>query len=156
MRTLRKTSVSRLMSRDLITVRRDAQLAPVVELMMRRGLGEIPVVDSDRALLGVVTRTDLLNPPSGSADSAEEFLARAQQKATVTCELVDGFRMDVEASATVGDVMSREVIAVTPETTAAEAASLMAAHRLAQLPVIGPGGGLIGMVSAIDIASLLN
>ena len=144
------------MNRDLVVTRRDARLAPVVEMMIRRNLEEVPVVDHDHALLGTLSRGDLLRSPPAPADSAEEFLAQQHGHDGVTCELDDGFRLDVGACATVGDVMNRNVICVRPESTASEAAALMAEHELSELPVVGPGGSLIGRVSALDIARLLN
>lgn len=144
------------MNTDLVMTRRDAQLAPVVEMMMRRGLGEVAVVDHDHALLGLVTRGDLLKPPSQGGDSASEFLGQQQVKAGVRCELDHGFHLDVESSVTVGDVMSRSVVAVKPDATPKEAAVLMAQSGLSMLPVVSAFGVLIGTVSAIDLASLLH
>jgi acetoin utilization protein AcuB len=153
--SLARRRISTFMNRDLVVTRRDARLAPVVEMMMRRNLEEVPVVDHDHALLGTLSRGDLLRSPSPGG-SAEEFLAQQGSHDSVTCELGEGFRLDVEACATVGDVMNRNVVCVHPESTAAQAAALMAEHDLSELPVVGADGGLIGRVSALDIARLLN
>lgn len=156
MNSNRKT-VAGIMNRDIIMTRADAQLAPVVEMMMRRGMGEIPVVDHDHALLGVVTRVDLLNPPAKAhTGSAEEYLGQQQTRSGVTCDLDQGFHLDVESSVTVGDVMSQAVVAVKPDTTTREAAKLMAKNRMSVLPVVSHLGVLIGTVSAIDLVSFLN
>jgi len=144
-------NISRLMNRDVLTTRYDAELAPVVEMMMRRGLEAVPVVDHDQALLGCVTRGDLLNPPLPGGDSAEEFLGHNQGRGGVTCELDRGFHLDIDPSVRVGDVMSRHVIALRPDSSAREAAALMAEHHLTTLPVISAFGVLIGVVSAVDL-----
>jgi len=151
----RQATVSRIMNRDLVTTRTDAQLAPVVEMMMRRGLGEIPVVDHDHALLGFVTRVKLLEPVQ-TGDSVEEFLGHQQIKCGVTCELDHGFHLDVESSVRVGDVMSRDVVAVKPDTTVKEAAHLMAENHLSILPVVSAFGALLGTVSAVDLLQLFH
>src|SRR5207248_2292414 len=112
-----------IMTRDLVTTRHDAQLAPVVEMMMRRGLGEVPVVDHDYALLGLVSRADLVTRPlSAGGDSAEVFLAQRQRDCAVTCSLDDGFTLAVESTVTVAEVMNRHVYCVRADTTAGEAA----------------------------------
>lgn len=152
----RSKTVDRIMNRDLIMTRRDAQLAPVVEMMMRRGMTEIPVVDDDRSLLGFVTRVDLVNPPVKPLGSPEEFLGAQQARSSVTCELDEGFHLDVESSATVADVMSPNVVAVTAEATAKEAAALMARNRVTMLPVVTSLGVLIGTVSVLDLVGVLN
>jgi CBS domain-containing protein len=141
------------MNTDLVTTRRDAELAPVVEMMMRRGLAEVPVVDRDRALLGFVTREKLLEPQH-AGDTAEEFIAQQQVKALVTCELDRGFRLDVGSEVTVADVMRPRSVVVKPETPAHEAAALMARHRLSQLPVVSALGALVGIISALDLISV--
>lgn len=50
----------------------------------------------------------------------------------------------------VGDVMSRDVIYVTPETNAFEALKLMSERRIGRLPVV-ENGNLVGIVSRSDI-----
>jgi len=57
---LRSIEISEVMSHDLITVPRDATLREAAELMLRHRIGCIPVVKSDRTLIGLVTETDLL------------------------------------------------------------------------------------------------
>ena len=51
----------------------------------------------------------------------------------------------------VADVMTRPVISVTPETTIAEAAELMLGHRISGLPVVGPAGEVVGIVTEGDL-----
>jgi CBS domain-containing protein len=51
----------------------------------------------------------------------------------------------------VGDVMTEKVITVTPETTVAEAAQLLLQHRISGLPVVDPGGEVVGIVTEGDL-----
>jgi CBS domain-containing protein len=51
----------------------------------------------------------------------------------------------------VADVMTQKVISVTPETTVAETAQLLLQHRISGLPVVGPGGAVVGMVTEGDL-----
>src|SRR5438067_5643665 len=51
----------------------------------------------------------------------------------------------------VADVMTRKVISVTPETTIAEAAQLLLRHRISGLPVVGPDGAVVGIVTEGDL-----
>lgn len=61
--------------------------------------------------------------------------------------------MDVELSDVilVGDVMSRKVRSVTPETTLAEAARMMTRYHLGSIPVLSEDGEVLGMVSGRDL-----
>ncbi len=51
----------------------------------------------------------------------------------------------------VADVMTPNVISVTPETPIAEAAGLMLEHRISGLPVVGPDGAVVGVVTEGDM-----
>ena len=50
----------------------------------------------------------------------------------------------------VGDVMTQEVISVTPETHVADAAKLMVSEHISGLPVITSSGALVGVVTEGD------
>jgi CBS-domain-containing membrane protein len=49
------------------------------------------------------------------------------------------------------DVMSRDVVSVSHETSLREAARLLMLHQISGLPVVEPGGTCIGVISTSDI-----
>jgi CBS domain-containing protein len=51
----------------------------------------------------------------------------------------------------VADVMTHPAISVTPETPIADVARLMLQHRISGLPVVDPGGAVVGMVTEGDL-----
>ena len=51
----------------------------------------------------------------------------------------------------VGDVMTRRVVTVTPESPIVEAAKLMVEHNISGLPVIDATGRVVGIVSEHDL-----
>jgi CBS domain-containing protein len=51
----------------------------------------------------------------------------------------------------VAELMSHDVVAVTPETTLKEVAELLAGHRIAGVPVCDANGMVLGVVSEADI-----
>ncbi len=53
--------VREVMSRAVLVLRPEAPAFRAAELMMERKIGAVPVVDEDRALVGIVTETDLLS-----------------------------------------------------------------------------------------------
>jgi CBS domain-containing protein len=57
---------------------------------------------------------------------------------------------------TVGELMTREVITVVPDTPFAELVGLMVCHDLDLLPVIDSNGRPVGMVSACDLLAKLE
>jgi len=55
-----KTLVGDVMTRNPVTIFSDASLAAAADLMKRKGIGHLPVVDNDGRLVGMITRTDIV------------------------------------------------------------------------------------------------
>jgi tRNA nucleotidyltransferase (CCA-adding enzyme) len=72
--------VRQIMEAGEITVRPSDSIEVVQQLMMRTGWGQIPVVDDNGKLLGIVTRTDLITRWGQRADTTrrEEMVQRVQ------------------------------------------------------------------------------
>lgn len=51
----------------------------------------------------------------------------------------------------VGDLMQRAVVTVSVDATLKEAASLLVRHRISGMPVVGPDGRVVGVLSEADI-----
>jgi CBS domain-containing protein/rubredoxin len=49
------------------------------------------------------------------------------------------------------DIMTPDPLTLTPETSVHEAAALLSEHRISGAPVIGDGGGILGIVSEYDL-----
>jgi CBS domain-containing protein len=56
-----------------------------------------------------------------------------------------------EAVYTAGDLMTRDVAAVHPETSLLDAVKLMAQRRISGMPVLDDGGNIVGIVSEGDL-----
>jgi CBS domain-containing protein len=52
---------------------------------------------------------------------------------------------------TVGDVMTRTVITAAPDTPIKAIAQLMIQHRVSGIPIVDPGGRVVGMVTEADL-----
>jgi CBS domain-containing protein len=100
-----------------------------------------PVMDENDALVGVISRNDLLKAlltitPEEEAAGGEVFAA-----ALVSLE-----------ATLVADVMSRESITISPTSTMLEAAKLLAREKLNRLMVVDPESGeLCGVLSSTDV-----
>jgi CBS domain-containing protein len=55
-----KTLVGDVMTRNPVTIFSDASLVAAADLMKRKGIGHLPVVDNDGRLVGIITRTDIV------------------------------------------------------------------------------------------------
>ncbi|MFQ5960092.1 MAG: CBS domain-containing protein [Candidatus Methylomirabilales bacterium] len=125
--------VEQYMTPNPITVRSDTTLRKAQDLFQNHQIRHLPVVQGKR-LVGIITDRDLrqLLPSSLAApdDVARFRTAWVQVK--------------------VGDVMTRRVLSVTPDTRTHRAARLMVEHRIGCLPVVR-GSSLVGIITTIDL-----
>jgi CBS domain-containing protein len=136
--------VLELMSPSVITVGPKTPLREVLQLMLRYHLNDILIVDSEQRLAGIVTYPDLsrrLLPTEQELVDHEEYMTTPQS-------MEDRF-VDI-ASVPVDQIMTRNVITVSPDLEALKAGATMTAHRVKQLPVVR-NHKVIGIISYTDI-----
>jgi CBS domain-containing protein len=142
-RSLPTARVDEIMTRDVVAVHPDTPVGELVRILLERDLRSVPVVDDDR-LVGIVTNRDLVERAGLSA--RVELLA-ALGGAALERELA-GSPARVR---TAGDVMTRDVVRVSPDESLERAAHTMAEHRIKRLPVVDAGGRLVGIISRVDV-----
>ncbi|QDG50393.1 CBS domain-containing protein [Persicimonas caeni] len=120
--------VGQYMSTDLFTVNEDEIIDMVAAVMEWKHVRHVPVEDNDHRLVGLVTRRAFLR-----------LLAKG-----VPSE---------DSSIPVRDIMTTDLITVTPETTTIEAIQLMREHTISSLPVVDDGK-LVGMVTERDFMAI--
>jgi CBS domain-containing protein len=120
--------VGQYMSTDLFTVNEDEIIDMVAAVMEWQHVRHVPVEDNDHRLVGLVTRRAFLR-----------ILANG-----VTAE---------DASIPVRDIMTTDLVTLTPESTTLEAIRLMREHRISSLPVV-EGEQLVGLVTERDFMNI--
>jgi CBS domain-containing protein len=133
-----------LMNSKVMTVGPKAPAREILKLMLRYHLNGIVVVDSEHKLEGIVTYSDLsrkLLPTQKELEEHEEYL-------TTPRSMEDRFRDIV--SVPVDEIMTRNVLSVSPDLEALKAGAIMTARRLKQLPVV-QNHKVIGIISHTDI-----
>jgi CBS domain-containing protein len=126
------------MTASVIAVGPDTHAKAVARLLREHGIGAVPVVDSQRRLLGIISETDLL---------ALETVTDMRRRESVE-------PVPVTAPDTAGEVMSTEVIWLDADTDAGEAARIMTSRNLRHVPVV-EHGRLAGMLSRRDLLGML-
>jgi len=136
--------VLELMNPQVVTVGPKTPLREVLQLMLRYHLSHILVTESGQKLAGIVTYTDLsrkLLPTQKDLMEHEEYLTTPQL-------MEDPFK-DI-AQLPVEEVMTKNVITVSPDLEALKAGATMMARRVKQLPVVRKGQ-IVGTISHTDI-----
>lgn len=137
------TSVTAVMASPVMTVDAETPVRALLRLFVAAGIGAAPVVDSRGALLGVVSKTDVLRAVYDDPSCADP---------EVPAEAPPARGSEVRAS----DLMTPGPITVPETASVAEAATLMAREHIHRLFVTGQAGALSGVVSAIDLVSWLG
>jgi CBS domain-containing protein len=104
---------------------RDLLVTEAAAIMRTEDVGSLPVVENDR-LVGVLTDRDIV--------------------VRVVAEGRDA------GATSVGEVISNDLVTVTPEQSLDEALALMARHQVRRLPVVEEDGRLVGVVAQADVA----
>ncbi|MCK7495241.1 MAG: CBS domain-containing protein [Comamonadaceae bacterium] len=110
------------MSRPAVTVRQDAEFQKALALMQEKKLRRLPVVDDDGRLVGIVVERDLLV-------AAMRYL---------------------QSRVEIGDIMTRNVVTVSPDADLVDVARTMLERKIGGLPVV-EDGRLVGIVTESDI-----
>lgn len=132
------------MTTGLMVATVDETVRSVVEKMIRRRCGSIPVVDSKFNLIGIITIRDIMLPlyPNCGDYMHDEVHGHYFQ------EMEAGYPGVLTMSAK--QVMTVDPLCLAPEDLALKAASLMGVKNLRRMPVCD-GGKLVGMISIGDI-----
>jgi len=138
-----------IMTKPVISVAPEATIAEAARLMLQNRISGLPVTDKSSAVVGVVTEGDLLRRVElGTERHRPRWI-----------ELLIGpgrlARDYVEAHARkVGEVMTQDVLSVTPQETLPEIVRLMEKRHIKRLPVI-EAGRLVGIVSRANLVRAL-
>ena len=146
--TAATTRVSEIMSPNVTTVRTGTSLETLSELLLSHGLSRVPVIDATGRLIGIVSKTDLVEHAHDQGDTSEANRAGGVVEP-------HGFHVH-EEPASVDDVMSHSIVAVGETETVQRAARLMVGARVHGLPVVTTGGRLSGFVSTTDVLAWLS
>ena len=134
-----------IMSRDVIAVAPGDSLSEALRLLRRHRIKALPVTDEGARVLGIVTQTDLLDKASWDRAGPRLGLGRRLRLTLARGRAPHG---------SVADIMS-PVVPVRPETPISGLVLALADAGLHHLPVVGPDGRLVGIVSQTDLVPAL-
>lgn len=125
-------TVRQSMSVDPVTVEPKDSLQKVVELLRRRDIRSVPVVESGK-LVGIVTDRDVRQvAPGYPLLRDEEEIHRYMKNLTVTA------------------AMTADPMTIAPEAPLVEAAKILETYRISSLPVV-ERTKLVGMLTVTDL-----
>ena len=131
--------VREAMTSPVVTIPRTATVRQAVRVLHEHGVTALPVVDEPGRLVGIVSEMDLLK--GAFEHDPRAFLRPVATPASPAPRLV-------------GDVMTRDVETVRPNSDVAALAETMMKTRIKSVPVLA-GSAVVGIVSRRDLIAIL-
>ena len=139
-----------IMTRDVTTVSPSASVREVAKLMVDKRLSGLPVVTSERRLVGMLTASDLLHRvETGTEKRSSWFTSFFANPDDMARHYAKAHGLKVH------EVMSRHVISVREDADLSEVADVLDRNRLKRVPVVRDGT-LVGIVSRSDLVRVLS
>lgn len=133
-----------IMSSSVISIRENAVMKELTDLMFENKTSYIPVIDEEGVLIGEVTVLDVIR--AGIPNYAQML---SNLKFLNTLEPFEDF-LKKENALSVSSVMTKPALILSPEMSVVEVAFEFSRSSRRQLPVV-KGGKLVGIVSYMDI-----
>ena len=132
----RRTPISEIMSKNIIALRRSDNLERAEMLFKRHNIRHIPVVCGE-SIIGMLSYTDLLR--ISFADATED-------EHNVDTVVYNMF--------TIEQVMTKNLISVSSDTTIKEVAEILAKNEFHALPIVD-NSVLVGIITTTDLINYL-
>ena len=126
-------NISSIMATDVVTATMDDTLLSIKEIFESHHIHHIPIIDMDK-LVGIVSDRDVLRAASPYLNTRGE-----DHRALNT--------LNKKAH----QIMTRDVMTISPADTIEEAADRMLKHRCNCIPVLALSGEIVGIVTRTDI-----
>jgi CBS domain-containing protein len=138
-----------IMVRNVVTVKPDEEVGAAIKLLWEHDVSALPVVDSDGAVVGIVSEADLVRRMElGTERQRPWWLEAVTPAATLATEFAKSHGRMVH------EVMSTDVVSAVEETPLSEIAGLLEKHRIKRVPILRDGK-LVGIVSRSNLIQAL-
>ena len=124
-------TINEIMTTEVVTLGMNDNLMDVHELMFKRNVRHIPIVDEKTRLVGIVSHRDLLS----------------------ATPVTSGNRGRVYAHTRTSEIMRSGVETITPSTNVRHAALTLERLKIGCLPVVS-GSYLVGIVTSSDLIAV--
>ncbi len=143
-----------IMESNVVTVTPSTPLRELARIFAEDEISGAPVVEVDGRLVGIVSKTDLLNAvadasqvPGGTDPYFEELFGPS---ASPMKEMES--EEERESLGSVDDIMETEIITVAPTETVSRVAARMAKGRIHRVVVVD-SGKVVGIITSLDLLS---
>jgi CBS domain-containing protein len=134
-----------VMTSPPITVGPDTPVIDIARLLVERGISAVPVVDAGGRAVGIVSEGDLLRRSEiGTERPRSQWLELLLDRSVQAADFSKAHGLFAR------DVMTRDVISVSPDTDLGEIAQILEQRRIKRVPVVQDGVP-VGIVSRANL-----
>ena len=138
-----------IMSRRVITVRRDSDLQQAIAIMLDHGISGMPVTNENGALVGMLTEGDLLRRSElGTERRRPRWLEFLIGPGKLAAEYTHAHGRSV------ADAMSESLHYATPDMPLQQVVDMMERQRIKRVPVLDQGR-LVGIITRANLLGAL-
>jgi CBS domain-containing protein len=143
------------MTEDPNTIDEDATIREAATALTDARISALPVINKNGELVGVLSRTDIVRF-EGQRGGFEMPASGQRPEEAGAAEPPKEFRAESTRHTPVKKIMTPSVYVVRPEANLASVVDQMLKRRVHRLYVIDDKGGLIGVISALDLLRFLE
>ena len=141
-RRSQQVPIAEVMTRDVVSVKPDADIHEAIRLLSEKGVGGLPVVDDDHGVVGVITEADVLCMLGVERKHGFKDLIR---------HVLGDPCLKQQREGKVRDFMTSPAVVVRSDQDTLEAARLLEQRRIKRLPVVDERNRLVGIITRADI-----
>ena len=143
--------VADVMTKNVVTIPFDVTVHDALDLMIADRLTCVPVMSQDEKCIGILALPDLMRVASES----EHMLNDASEDIFERMWVMDSVRASF-GDERVHAYMTSAPVAINESASVGEAAHLMLEHSIHHLPVLNERGKIRGLVSSMDLLSVIE
>lgn len=136
--------VREIMTKTVHTAKPDDSITKVAALIYGYKVSGVPIVNDQDELVGIISEKDILKAIYPTYTEFHEDMSHSMDFEEMEKRYRDVTNLKAE------DLMTKDIIAVTPDTPVLKVASLMVLKRIRRIPVV-ENKKLVGIVSQGDI-----
>ena len=141
--------VKEIMHREVTSVKPDDTAADALAMLFKMRISGLPVIDAERKLAGMFTEKSILRFIMPSyVEKVGRFVYEENPKSTKK-------KFNDLANVKVGQMMRKEVVTTSEETSLSEVARVMLTQHARRLPVVDASLKVVGIVAREDILKAL-
>jgi CBS domain-containing protein len=141
-----------VMTAEVVSVSPETSTDKVAELLLKKGISAVPVVDDGGALIGMVSEGDLIGRDEAEREARRDWwLTLLAEGEMLNRNFLASLRRPERAAR---DVMSAPVITTGEDADISEIARLLTTYRIKRVPVVRDGR-IVGIVSRADLVRAL-